>query len=394
MGALEGLKIADFSWVGAGPRSTKDLADNGATVVKIESRRRLDLGRRSPPFADGRRDDPDASAFFAQTNTSKRSVTIDLSRPEGVAVALKLCAWADVVVENFGPGYMDRIGLGWDDLRGVNPQVILASVSVAGRSGPMAGFRGYGNSAAAFSGHAALSGWPDRPPHMPPLAYGDVVAPMMLTVGILAALERRERTGEGGWVDVSQIEAMAQVIGDLFAEAPDDKPGNDDPLMAPHGVYPAAGEDRWVALACEDDAQWRALAAALSLEAKPGWDMRDGRKADEAALDRAVGAATAGRDREALVDLLRAAGVPVSAVTDGRDIAENEDLRDARHFVTVAHPVLGEAAMPAPPMTLSDTPWAVGPSPLLGADTADVLERFAGLGSDEIKALARDGVLA
>ena len=180
-GALHGVKIADFSWVGAGPRATKDLADNGATVVKIESRKRLDLGRMSPPFKDGKRN-PDGSAFFAQTNTSKYGVTINLGDPRGVEVAKKLIAWADVVVENFSKGYLDRLGLSFDQMKAIKPDIILVSVSVAGRTGPASNMRGYGNSAAALSGQAALSGRPGAPPHMPPFAYGDVVAPMFTSM--------------------------------------------------------------------------------------------------------------------------------------------------------------------------------------------------------------------
>ena len=394
MGALDGLKVADFSWVGAGPRATKDLADNGATVVKIESARRLDLGRRSPPFAGGDRRDPDASAFFAQTNTSKLSATINLGDPRGVEVAKRLVAWADVVVENFGPGYMDRIGLGWDVLSALNPAVILASVSVAGRSGPMAGFRGYGNSAAAHSGHAALSGWPGTDPHMPPFAYGDVVAPMFLAVGILAALERRAETGEGGHVDVSQIEPMVHTVADLFAETPAEKPANADPAMAPHGVWHCAGEDRWIAIACEDDAQWRALARVLALDAEPRFADAAGRKAAEAELGARVGAAVAGRDRDDLARALAEAGVPAAPVTDGRDLATDPALAAAGHFVEVPHPVLGPSAMPAPPMRLRATPWSVGPSPLLGQHNADVFEGLLGMDPGEVAALADAGVLA
>src|SRR5688500_5044212 len=154
---LEGVKVADFSWVGAGPRATKDLADLGATVIKIESRNRLDLGRLSPPFAGGTRD-PDGSAFFAITNTSKLGVTINLSDPRGVEVAKKLVAWADIVVENFSYGYMDRVGLSYATLKAINPAIIQISVSVAGREGPLGSMRGYGNSAAALSGLATLSG--------------------------------------------------------------------------------------------------------------------------------------------------------------------------------------------------------------------------------------------
>lgn len=383
MTALAGVKIADFSWVGAGPRSTKDLADNGATVIKIESRRRLDLGRMSPPFA-GNPKDPDGSAFFAQTNTSKLSVTINLTDPRGIDLARRLVAWADVVVENFGPGYMERIGLGYDTLRQIRPDIILASVSVAGRTGPMAGFRGYGNSAAAHSGHAAVTGWPGSEPHMPPLAYGDVVAPMFATVAILAALEHRARTGQGQHLDISQTEPMVHVIADLFAEMPAEKPGNDDPQMAPHGVYPCAGQDQWLAIAVESDGQWQALCAVLGLDAS----------ADRAQADAAIAAQTAPRDKGELAAALAAAGVPVASVQDGREVFEDPELRASGHFVPVDHPVLGRSMMPAPPMVFSRTPHAVGPAPLLGQHNAQVFGDILGLDAAELRDLADAGVLA
>lgn len=355
MGALDGLKVADFSWVGAGPRSTKDLADNGAIVVKVESRKRLDLGRMSPPFAGGDSKNPDASAFFAQTNTSKKSVTINLSDPEGVAVAKRLVAWADVVVENFGPGYMDRIGLGYEELCRIRPGVILLSVSVAGRTGPMAGYRGYGNIAAAQSGHAALTGWADGDPHMPPLAYGDVIAPMFATVAVLAALEHRAKTGQGQHLDVSQIEPMVHVIADLFASGAE-KSENDDPRFATHGIFPLAGDDRWIAIASEQP---------LDLD-------------------------TTQHGAE-LVDTLAAQGIAAGLSQDGRDISGSPDLRE--HFCRPEHPVLGGAAMPAPPMRLPKTPWQVGPAPTLGQHNAEILAEI-GLTEAEIAALKEKGALA
>ncbi|MBF9030947.1 CoA transferase [Rhodobacterales bacterium HKCCE3408] len=397
MGALDGLKIADFSWVGAGPRATKDLADNGATVIKIESARRLDLGRRSPPFADGASKNPDASAFFAQTNTSKKSVTINLGDPRGAEIAKRLVAWSDVAVENFGPGYMERIGLSYAELCKVRPDIILASVSVAGRTGPMAGFRGYGNSAAAHSGHAILSGWPGSEPHMPPFAYGDVVAPMFLTVAILAALEHRDRTGEGGHMDVSQIEPMIHVIADLFADPPAEKPANSDPVMAPHAVYPCAGDDAWIAIATETEAQWAALCDALGsgeLRKDERFATMATRKAHEADLDEAIAALTMRHDKNSLADSLAATGVPASAVLDGRDIAESASLKAAGHFVEVDHPVLGRSDMPAPPMRMSATPHHVGPSPCLGEHSEEVFHGILGLSRDDIATLTDEGVLA
>lgn len=396
MGALDGIRIADFSWVGAGPRATKDLADNGATVIKVESARRLDLGRRSPPFA-GSPDDPDGSAFFAQTNTSKKSVTLNLSDPRAVDLARRLVAWSDVVVENFGPGFMERIGLGYAALRDIRPDIILASVSVAGRTGPMAGFRGYGNSAAAHSGHAAVSGWPGRPPHMPPLAYGDVVAPMFATVAILAALEYRDRTGKGQHVDVSQIEPMVHVIADLFANPPSDKPGNTDPRMAPHGIFPCRGTERWIAIAAEEEDQWRALCEVLELA-----DIVDdarfatlaARQANAGGLDLAIAAATAPLDRDALVKRLAAAGVPAAAAHDGREVFEDPELRAAGHFTPVDHPVLGRSMMPAPPMTFSETAPHVGAAPRLGEHNHEVFCDLLGLDAAELDRLKAEGVVA
>lgn len=380
MGALDGLRIADFSWVGAGPRATKDLADNGATVIKIESRKRPDLGRLSPPFAGGKKD-LDGSAFFAQTNTSKKSVTINLSRPEGVEIAKKLVAWADVVVENFGPGYMDRIGLDYETLKTIKPDIILASVSVAGRTGPMAGFRGYGNSAAAHSGHASLTGWPGRDPHMPPLAYGDVVAPMFATVAILAALEHRARTGEGQHLDISQIEPMVHVIADLYARADmPDKAGNEDADYLLHGVFACTGEDRWIAIAIDNSDQLTRLAGALDISMP----------VDEAG----IAAAAARFDAAALAETLGMLGIAAASVLDGRDVAKSEELAAAGHFVALEHPILGDARMPAPPYQMSETPWTMARAPLLGEHNREVLTEIAGLSTADIDLLEREGVLA
>jgi Predicted acyl-CoA transferases/carnitine dehydratase len=378
VGALADLKIADFSWVGAGPRATKDLADNGATVVKVESRKRLDLGRLSPPFA-GDPKDFNGSAFFAQTNTSKLSVTINLSDPRGIEVAKRLVAWADVVVENFGPGFMDRIGLGYSVLRQIKPDIILASVSVAGKTGPMSGFRGYGNSAAAHSGHAWLTGSAGKPPHMPPLAYGDVVAPMFLTVAILAALEHRARTGQGQHLDVSQIEPMVHVISDLYAQERAEKTGNADPAFLLHGVFPAAGEDQWVAIALENTEQAEALKGVLAIaDIEPA----------------TVGAATVRYDKSELFDRLSAVGVPCGPVLDGRGVSDSPELAAAGHFRKVDHPVLGPANMPAPPYRLHGTPGEVRRAPLLGEHNRTVFVDTVGLADEEFETLVREGVLA
>lgn len=395
MTALQNLKIADFSWVGAGPRATKDLADNGATVIKIESRKRLDLGRRSPPFV-GDHKDPDGSAFFAQTNTSKLSVTINLMTDEGIELAKRLIAWADVVVENFGPGFMERIGLGYEELKNIKPDIILASVSVAGKTGPMSGFRGYGNSAAAHSGHADMTGWPGTEPHMPPLAYGDVIAPMFATVAILAALEERQRTGLGQHLDVSQIEPMVHVIADLLAQPePVEKLGNADPDMAPHGVYATQNDDEWIAVAVETDEQWLSFCDALN---EPGLDdyrdLNSGQRLQQAAkLDQLLVELCRGRDRDELIAVLEKAAVPVAQVLDGETLFKNDELNRFGHFVELDHPVLGRSKMPAPPMIFSATPCELTRSPCLGEHNHQVFVELLGLPPADYNALVEAEII-
>jgi benzylsuccinate CoA-transferase BbsF subunit len=399
-GALDGVKVADFSWVGAGPRATKDLADNGALVIKIESRKRLDLGRVSPPFKGDKRHH-DGSAFFAQTNTSKKSVAINLGEPRGVEMAKRLIAWADVVVENFGKGFLERLGLSFEQMQAVNPDVILVSVSVAGRFGPLSGIRGYGNSAAALSGQAALSGWAGRPPHMPPFAYGDVVAPMFATLGVLAALEHRRRTGQGQRIDVSQVEPLMHTLADVYLaqslDGPDDSlRGNRSASAAPHGVYPCRGRDQWCAIACETDSQWAALSAAIGDPAlqESGFAHVAGRKAREDALDGVIANWTRGQDKHRVGASLRALGVPAGAVQDGRDVFTDPELLASGHYARVDHPFMGASDMPAPPMAFSRSTVAVTPAPLLGEHTRAIFVDMLGLPESDVAALEAEGVLA
>ena len=373
--ALEGVKIADFSWVGAGPRATKDLADHGATVVKVESAKRLDLGRMSPPFKDGKRN-PDGSVFFAITNTSKLGVTINLGDPRGVEIARRLTDWADVVVENFGKGFMERLGLDYATLSAKRPEIIMLSVSVAGRTGPMSDLRGYGNSAAALSGLAALSGWPDTPPHMPPFAYGDVIAPMFATMGVLAALEHLRVTGQGRHIDVSQVEPLVHTIGDVLIQeqlSPAAKRGNASPTIQ-QGVYPTRGRDQWVAIAIRDEADATALEALTGGTDLAAW--------------------TATRDKHAVANRLAAAGIPAEAVFDGRDVFTDPELAEGGHYVRIDDSVLGSCEMPAPPTHFSRSEIKVGVPPKLGEHNHHVFEGFLGMTADDIATLTAEGVLA
>lgn len=387
---LAGVKIADFSWVGAGPRATKDMADLGATVIKVESRKRLDLGRLSPPFAGGKRD-PDASAFFAITNTSKMGVTINLGDPRGVEVAKKLVAWADIVVENFSHGYMDRIGLGFETLKAIKADIIQVSVSVAGRQGPLGAMRGYGNSAAALSGLAHLSGWPDRGPHMPPFAYGDVVAPMFATVAMLAALGHHRRTGEGQHIDISQVEPLVHTMADQLHTP--HKPGNRSARYAPHGAFPARGVDQWIAIAIGDDGAWARLAELTGI-ADARFASFEGRKTHEDDLDAALSAFTRAHDKRTFADRLAAIGIAAEPVNDGRDVFTDPELTERGHFRAVTHDKLGTSDMPAPPLRFSDSDIHVGPPPNLGQHNHEIFVDLLGMSEDEVAGLTQAGALA
>jgi benzylsuccinate CoA-transferase BbsF subunit len=290
---------------------------------------------------------------------------------------------------------MERLGLDYATLSAARPDLIMLSVSVAGRTGPMSDLRGYGNSAAALSGLAALSGWPDRPPHMPPFAYGDVVAPMFATIGVLAALEHRRQTGQGRHIDVSQVEPLVHTIEDPLVRAQTGgrpRIGNASPTMAPHGIYPCRGHDQWVAIAVRDTADWKALTSLVGLDAD-AWPDVAARRAGAEAIDVAIAAWTRSRDKHRAADELAKAGVPAEAVNDGRDVFTDPELGGG-HYVAIDHAVLGACEMPAPPTHFSRSEVKIGPPPRLGEHNALVFEEYLGLDPATLAGLAAEGVLA
>src|SRR5215813_7261663 len=303
---LTDVKILDFTWVMAGPAATRVLADYGATVVRIESSHRLDTGRTIGPFHDGQ-PGLEHSGFFQNLNAGKLGLTLDLAQDAGRAVALDLVRWADVVAESFSPKAMRAWGFDYASLLQVKPDLIMLSTCLMGQTGPLAQFAGFGNLAAALSGFFSLTGWPDRPPAGPFGAYTDYVAPRFTAVAILAALDYRRRTGQGQYIDQSQAEStlhfLAPAILDYTVNGRvQERVGNRDPAMAPHGVYPAAGADCWIAIAVGNDQHWQALCAVLERPAllhDERFATPEARLAHQDALDAIVAAWT--KDREAPV---------------------------------------------------------------------------------------------
>ena len=400
---LTGLRVVDFTWVGAGALATKLLADLGADVIKIESHARPDNLRLAPPFRPGQ-ESLEGSGYFASRNSSKRSFALNMTEPRARAIALLLAARADVMASNFRPGVMERWGLSYEAVRAVNPRIIYLTMPMQGSDGPHASFTGFGSTIAALSGLVSLSGLPDRPGVGTGTHFPDHVPnPGHALVGTLAALIYRARTGEGQAVELSQLESTINVIGPAIVAASLDsasngRSGNRSAICSPRGVFPCAGADTWLALTCRTEANWGALASVLGhpeWRSDPRFASLEARKGHEDELERAIRDATRSRDRAALVARLREAGVPAAPVNTSRDILVDADLVARRYWQRVTHPVIGSLSIARPPVRFGDDP---GPTlvrpPLLGEHTEEVARDLLGLSADEIERLVGEGVLA
>ena len=399
--ALADVKVLDFMWVMAGPAATRVLADYGATVVRIESTRRLDTARTLAPFRGGALG-AENSGCFQNLNAGKRMLTLDPSRDGGRRVILDLVRWADVVTESFSPGTMQRWGLDYAALSAVKPDLVMLSTCLMGQTGPLATFAGYGNLAAAIAGFSNLGGWPDRPPAGPFSAYTDYVSPRFIAAAILAALDHRRRTGTGQYVDLSQAEASLHFLAPAILDYTVNgrvagRSGNRDPDHAPHGVYPAPGNDRWVAIAVTTDAAWQGLCAAMKrpdLAADGRFADAAGRRAHADMLDALVSAWTSSRDAAATQAALQVRGVSAHVVQTSRDLVHDPQLVHRGHFVTVEHPMGGTTVVEDSRFVLSRTPASPPASaPSYGRDNDAVLRDILGYDDDVITALVADGAL-
>jgi crotonobetainyl-CoA:carnitine CoA-transferase CaiB-like acyl-CoA transferase len=398
---LKDVKICDFMWVMAGPASTRILADYGATVVRIESPTRVDTARTLSPYL-GNTLGPDTSGLFANCNAGKLGVSLDLGNPAAREVVHDLVRWADVVTESFSPKAMRAWGFDYESLRNVKPDIIMLSSCLMGQTGPLAKIAGFGNMAAAIVGFHNLTGWPDRPPAGVFGAYTDYLSPRFTAMAILAALDYRRRTGQGQYIDQSQAECSIHFLGPAILDYTangriDGRVGNSDPAFAPHGVYPAAGDDEWVAIVCRDDADWRNLCAAMENETL-AHDSRcasaAGRRAHRDEIDSAIAQWTRRFERALIESRLQARGVPAHSVQNSADAYADPQLAHRGHFVALDHPSLGKFTVEGPRAKLSRTPAAVHRvAPCLGQDNQYVLETILGYDETRISELAGSGAL-
>lgn len=408
-GALSQLRICDLSGQLAGAGSTRFLAAFGAQVIRIEDPVRQgswDIVRGAPPFVDDRRG-IDMGGGFNNHNVEKLGITLNLRTERGKELLRELVAVSDVVTENFAAGVMARMGFPYDELQKIKPDIVYVSNCGFGAWGPNSAFKTWGPIVQAVSGLTFSSGLAGGPPAGWGFSYMDHMGAYSMAVAILAGLIHRNRTGEGQWIDMACTEAGTTFVGpDILDYTVNGRPlrrdGQPDsnrshaPARAPHGIYAAAGDDNWIAIACRDDADWANLAAVVG---EP-WatDSRNDtlaeRLAVQDALDRRLGAWTATRDRFATAEALRAAGVPAAAVARPEDRIDHDPATSEWGlWPTVHHRELGDVRVDGLPVHLSETDWVIEHGgPCLGEHTHQVLADVLGLDDAEIEQLAKDGI--
>ncbi len=396
-----GVKVADFSWIGVGPITAKYFADHGATVVHVESVHPADRLRMVGPFKDGVAG-PNRSQFFGAFNTSKLSIALNLKSAEGIEIGRKLLAWADVALDSFTAGTMKDLGLGYDEARKLNPGIVMAGTCLMGQTGRAATLAGYGYHAAAVCGFYEVTGWDDRQPAGPYMAYTDTVAPRFLATSLMAALDHKRRTGEGQFIDQAQMESSLHFLGPEILDAQVSgriprRAGNTAPDAAPHDAYPCAGTDEWCAIAVETDAQWQALRRLLG---DPEWaraselDTLAGRLARRELLDSKIGEWTADQEPRALMERLQAAGVPAGMVQRSSDHREDPQLAHRRFYRPLVHSEVGEVPYEGAQFAIRG--YDCGPrsaAPCLGEHTMEVLMEILGYGDEDIARFAASDAL-
>ena len=399
---LDGLKVLDLTWYGAGPIGNRVLANLGADVVRVETDKRPDVTRTSPRPEGAT--SLNLGGMFNDWNTEKRGATIDLTMERGHELGIELVKWADVLHTNMTNRAVRQIGMTWDVVSAANPGIIAVYQPMQGMTGPHSEFLGIGAILSAVCGVNHLTGFEGNPPVGAGTHYTDfVVGPMSVAIALLAAIRHKRRTGEGQLVDVSQFEAgVAAMAGPLFAYdnagVEHERVGNRVGFAAPHGAFQVQGDDRWLAIACLDDGEWQRLAEACG---HPEWaeDPRFAtladRKANEDALEGLVSEWAATQDGREAMARLQAADVPAGFVQRASEVLADEHLGERGYWVYLDHPEAGRRAHDGPGWRLSGTPIEVrGVSPMLGEHTWEVCTDILGLTPEEVADLAAEGVLS
>jgi len=395
---LEGVTVADFTWVWAGPFCTMHLAHLGAEVIKVESQQAPDLGRRLPLFSVNHEASVDSNGYFNQWGQGKKSITLDLSTPQGRALAKQIATSCDLVVSNYATGVMEKFGLGYDDLAQTRPDVIVGAISGYGNYGPYRHYLGYGPTTAPLSGLSSMTGYEGGQPEEVGISLGDPAAGIATAHLLIAALIARRRTGEGQFIDTSLWEATASSAIEgwtqqILTGSQPELCANRDPLMAPHNLYRCAGEDDWVAVCCSTEQQWQQLAKLLGIQAQK-FATQASRKRNEDDLDSLIEKWTIIRDKWEVTQLLQEVGVPAMPSLDVQSLETDPHLNHRGFIERLEHPVVGTMAHTGIPWLLRDGPNGVRtPAPMLGQHTDEILSSLLRLSTSEIQVLRDEGVL-
>jgi benzylsuccinate CoA-transferase BbsF subunit len=396
---LAGCRVIDFCWMIAGPLGTRLLADLGAEVIKVESLARLDRIREVGVQPPGMMS-PDSNGVFNDCNANKLSVMLNLGSPKGIELAKELVRTADVVTSNFTPDRMERWGLGYADLKAVKDDIIVASMPVMGSVGPHSTWRSVGNGVIAMAGLNALTGFANRAPVGLGTLHSDFTTPYFAALQIAAAIYQRNQTGHGQYIELAQYEASVhlldtEVLDYTINQREPARSGNRHAEYVPHGVFPCAGDDRWIAIAVRDDAEWGALCRILGLGAfasRPDLANLAGRRAAESEIEEAIAAQTGARDAWELAAALQAAGVAASPVEDVGDLVGRDPMR-AGFLEEIHHPAGVSMLIQHEPITWDGERLPLRRAPLLGEHTADVFERLLGISGEELADLVAEGVV-
>ncbi len=394
---LEGIRVCDLAWVAAAPITTKTLAHWGAEVIRIESSARPCLLRQ----ALGHRDDvadQEGGVTWHAVNANKYGVALNLAVPESIEVVKDLVAVSDIVLESFTPGSVGRWGLGYDDLKAIKPDIIMASSCVMGQTGPMRRFAGFGNLSAAVAGFFDITGWPDRLPAGPYMAYTDYTSPRFTAMALLTALDHRRRTGEGQYIDFSQMEAATHLLTPALLEYQRTghmvtRDGNRDPHMTPHGVYPGAGHDTWIAIAVQDDEQWRLLAKEMRHPDLADLTFAERREREDE-IDEALSAWTSHQPPGGLQHRLQVLGIPAHQVSRSEDVINDPQMVHDGYFTWAPHPDAGSVMVDGMAYDFSRSQGGVQwGGPTYGQHTMEIFERVLGYDTDRITEIAISGAL-
>lgn len=399
---LEGIRVADFSWVVAGPYCTLGLALMGAEVIRLETAAHTDINRRLPPMAE-EIEGLERSGLWHGLNVGKKSVTLNLREPEAQELAKEIISQCDVAIENFSFGQLEKFNLGYEELKAVKPDLVMVRSSGLGRTGPFKHYVTFGPPMTAYTGLASLTGQlaTGRPERGIGGLWSDHQAGMTSVFGLLAALEHRDRTGEGQLVEYSMSEAVAGQLQDAFIEyaCTGEVPGpigNTDRSHHPYGMYPARGNDRWVAIAVQTDDEWERFVAAVP---GPDWwkdpDLATakGRRARMTELDEAISAWTSTMDEAEIVALLHEQDISAGAAATIEDLLEDPLLRERGFFLKQDHPEVGERELAGLDFGFRKRGEQVGHAPLLGEHNWEVFVEWLGMDPERFGELVSSEVI-